>query len=86
MEGKRPGVVLYLHDVQPILSQLTDADAGKLFRAVFKYADTGDLPSFDGAYTRSYGGTENVETNTTAEKRKGPAGRDRQAHGGTWLV
>lgn len=54
MEGKRPGVVLYLHDVQPILSQLTDADAGKLFRAVFKYADTGDLPSFDGALSMAW--------------------------------
>ena len=43
----RPGFMLYF-DVSPALARVTDAEAGKLFKALFDYAQRGEVPSLDG--------------------------------------
>lgn len=42
----RPGIMLYFDLIQPLLTQLSDEQAGQLFRAAFAYAQCGTLPSF----------------------------------------
>lgn len=41
----RPGIVVYF-DVLDILDELTDEESGQLFRAILKYAATGEIPEF----------------------------------------
>lgn len=42
----RPGIMFYFDLIQPLLTQLSDEQAGQLFRAAFAYAQCGTLPSF----------------------------------------
>ena len=43
----RPGIMFYFDLIQPLLTQLSDEQAGQLFRAAFNYAQYGVLPSFE---------------------------------------
>lgn len=43
----RPGIMFYFELVQPLLSQLSNEQAGQLFRAAFDYAQHGIRPSFE---------------------------------------
>ena len=42
----RPGILFYFEMVEPLLTQLTDEQAGQLFRAAFEYGQYGVVPSF----------------------------------------
>lgn len=46
MAKGRPGILLYFETVEPLLTQLNDEQAGRLFRAAFDYALRGVTPSF----------------------------------------
>ena len=45
---KKPGVMFYF-ELLPCLAQLSDAQVGRLFRAMLVYAETGEMPDFDDA-------------------------------------
>ena len=49
MAKGRPGILLYFETVEPLLTQLNDEQAGRLFRASFDYAQHGITPSFSDA-------------------------------------
>ena len=52
MERKR-SFPCYLNYKKP-LEQLTDAECGKLLRAMFEYEETGALPDFTGALAMAF--------------------------------
>lgn len=49
MAKGRPGILLYFETVEPLLTQLDDEQAGRLFRASFNYAQHGIAPVFSDA-------------------------------------
>lgn len=42
---KKPGVLIYF-DIAPAIKSLTDEQAGKVFKAILDYAETGEFPEF----------------------------------------
>ena len=44
--GKKPGVMFYF-EVLPCIAHLSDAQTGRLFRAMLAYAQTGEVPQLD---------------------------------------
>lgn len=46
MDKKRPGVMLYFDNFR-VLDELSDLEAGVLFRGIMEYAERGILPEFD---------------------------------------
>lgn len=47
MAANRSAIMLYF-DTAEAVARLTDADCGKLFKAMLHYAMTGEIPTFDG--------------------------------------
>ncbi len=44
--GDAPGFMLF-HERGPLLACLTDEQAGRVIKAAFAYADTGEIPAFE---------------------------------------
>lgn len=65
--AERPGALIYF-DVIPALDELSDSQAGRLFRAVMKYAKDGETPDIEDQMVRLVWATMKKSLDRDAER------------------
>ena len=76
MQNSKPGVMVYFNLVEPFLEQMTDEQAGALFRALVNYANGGIVGELDAITSIAFGlmrpaiDRDNEKYFETVQKRK----------------